>query len=164
MRLGLFVGLCAGVCGCAAIARSGDQDDAGLAAHDAHVTVDLGTADLTQHVGPVADMTISCIVPLVGEFCPPVIYVSTTGSDFNSGEMPAFPVRTIPTAIAKALKCQGAPCPIVVAGGTYDGQVVLRDGLTILGGYTQDFLKRDPVVGSFDPADYDTEFLFATAD
>src|SRR5262245_46651856 len=101
------------------------------------------STDLARPGG--GDAAMACIVPPRGEFCPPVIYVSTSGDDFNNGMRPDQAVRTIPVGIARAQRCSGPPCPIVIAGGTYDGQVVLADDLSLYGGFTQDFSMRDPV-------------------
>jgi hypothetical protein len=72
---------------------------------------------------------------------PPILYVSTTGNDSNPGTQSA-PKLTIQNAIAAA----ASPCEIHVAEGTYEitSQITMKQGVSIMGGYTSAFDARDP--------------------
>ncbi len=80
---------------------------------------------------------------------PNVLHVSAVGVDANPGTRNE-PMRTIQWAVAAA-----AADPMIdtirVATGTYGidvanaGSIVMVDGVSLWGGYSLDFLKRDPV-------------------
>src|SRR5688572_6564521 len=74
-----------------------------------------------------------------------IIYVSIDGDDGKSGISPSAAVQTIATGIERALGCAPKPCELHVAEGTYDGQVELANGVSVLGGYAGDWSVRDPV-------------------
>src|SRR5438067_13075646 len=86
----------------------------------------------------------TCLAPKIGEFCPPAIFVSTAGNDALPGTSPATAVRHVGVGILRALSCAGAPCLVLIAAGTYQEQVQLHEDVNLWGGYTQDFLARDP--------------------
>src|SRR5579883_3048568 len=74
----------------------------------------------------------------------PMIYVSPSGNDGDTGAAPANAVQTIQVGIVRALACSGAPCNVAVAAGNYTGPITLGDGVKIFAGYTLDFATRDP--------------------
>ncbi len=63
------------------------------------------------------------------------VFVSATGLAGASGA-PYDPIGTIPEGIAKA-QATGKP-HVYVASGTYQGEVVLRAGVSVFGGYSND--------------------------
>ncbi|MCA9603695.1 MAG: hypothetical protein KC417_16805, partial [Myxococcales bacterium] len=67
------------------------------------------------------------------------VYVTTTGSDSNAGSL-AKPMRTVPAAIARAASLGR---DVLVAAGVYDGKIALTAGVSVFGGYRQDFRDRD---------------------
>jgi hypothetical protein len=73
----------------------------------------------------------------------PVIYVAHHGNDDNSGEAPMEAVRTIKVGIARALACPEYRCSVLIASGTYEESVAVADGVSLFGGYSQDFMARD---------------------
>jgi hypothetical protein len=79
-----------------------------------------------------------------GEFCPPSIFVSPMGDDAKPGTSPADAVRHINVGILRALSCTGVPCLVLIAGGQYQEQVTLHESVNLYGGYSADFLMRDP--------------------
>ena len=74
----------------------------------------------------------------------PSIYVAPSGDDTATGASAREAVHSIPVAIHRAEACPGAPCAVVIAGGKYDQQVKLADGVSLLGGFSADFKSRDP--------------------
>jgi hypothetical protein len=72
------------------------------------------------------------------------IFVSTTGSAMGPGTR-AFPFASITQGLG-ALQAQPAKKYVLVAAGLYRENVKLNDGQQIFGGYSGDFLKRDPLV------------------
>jgi hypothetical protein len=74
----------------------------------------------------------------------PSIYVAPSGDDAATGASAREAVRSIPVAIHRAEACPGVPCAVVIAGGSYDQQVKLADGVSLLGGFAADFKSRDP--------------------
>lgn len=77
-----------------------------------------------------------------------VLYVSNAGSDDNPGTR-TEPLRTIPWAVAAA-RSDATIDTVRVATGTYSidvanaGPLVVVDGVGLFGGYSLDFLERDP--------------------
>lgn len=69
---------------------------------------------------------------------------STSGVDSNTGSA-GSPKATIQAAIdtAQTVFTTGE---VRVAAGTYDETLTMVDGISLLGGYTADFLTRDPAV------------------
>ncbi len=78
----------------------------------------------------------------------PFVYVSTTGSDTGGAGTLASPYATIAKAISVAVSGQA----VLVAGGTYTvdsgaaTNVVMKDGVSLYGGYSADFSSRNPTV------------------
>lgn len=74
------------------------------------------------------------------------LYVSGAGTDGFDGTTPSTPKATIQAAIAAAVP----PCTVKVALGEYLGSaqagtnVVLRDGVSLSGGWSADFSARNP--------------------
>ncbi|HAK60825.1 MAG TPA: hypothetical protein DCO77_10650 [Nitrospiraceae bacterium] len=73
-------------------------------------------------------------------------YVSdTSGNDANSGTSPQQPMKSIPAAISAA----GSGSYVHVAAGTYrvdssaGTHIILKDGLSLFGGYAADFSSRN---------------------
>ncbi|MGD9190071.1 MAG: InlB B-repeat-containing protein, partial [Desulfobacteraceae bacterium] len=68
------------------------------------------------------------------------LYVSTSGDDANPGTL-SEPKLTIQSAIDAATE----PTEVRVAEGTYEitDQITMKDGVSLLGGYSEDFSKRD---------------------
>lgn len=79
-----------------------------------------------------------CQVPAV-----PAIYVSTKGNDAKDGRTPKSAVRTIAKALGLAVRCDGAPCPVFLAAGTWKEPVTLAGGVDLWGGFSEDFADRD---------------------
>jgi len=76
-----------------------------------------------------------------GEDCPSAIYVSVNGSDSNAGTKTS-PVKTIAKGVSLA-SAQGLK-EVRVAEGTYEeGNIVVANGVSLLGGYSSDFSARD---------------------
>jgi hypothetical protein len=71
------------------------------------------------------------------------VFVSAAGSAGGNGSRTA-PLQTITQALA-AMQAQGKKY-VLVAQGTYRENVRLFDGAQLFGGYSGDFLKRDPTV------------------
>jgi len=67
------------------------------------------------------------------------IFVSESGSSRGDGSA-AAPLNSIPAAIALA-KSAGKP-HVYVSAGTYTGEVILQEGVSIFGGYSNDGLWR----------------------
>jgi hypothetical protein len=72
------------------------------------------------------------------------LFVATTGTAMGPGTR-AFPFATIAQGVA-ALQTNPAKKYVLVANGLYRENVKLFDGAQIFGGYSNDFLKRDPLV------------------
>ncbi len=68
------------------------------------------------------------------------VYVTSRGSDRNPGTR-ARPMRSIGAAIARARR---GGKDVLVAQGNYDEHVVLVPGVSVFGGYRDDFRDRDP--------------------
>jgi hypothetical protein len=130
-----FAGLLLGVAA-VACANGGASDVAGANGADGGGTsmpTSTGDADASQNddgAGP---------TPTPGTS----IYVSTAGADTNDGMTPETAFRSIPAGIAQATQCLPSPCIVVVAAGTYTGQVELKPGVNVFGGYSADFSSRD---------------------
>jgi hypothetical protein len=81
------------------------------------------------------------------EFCieaaRPVVYVAQHGHDDNAGDAPMRAVRTIQRGIERALACPEQPCSVLIAEGSYAESVSLADGVSLFGGYSADFTRRD---------------------
>jgi len=71
-------------------------------------------------------------------------FVTDSGDDANPGTT-ALPVRTIARAVEIAGEI-GAGTHVYVAEGNYPEDVVLTEGVSLLGGYAPDFVARDPRV------------------
>ncbi len=67
------------------------------------------------------------------------VYVTTTGSDTNSGTL-AHPMRTIDAA---EMRAASENKDVLVARGIYTGTVHLVSGVSVYGGYAPDFTDRD---------------------
>jgi hypothetical protein len=69
-----------------------------------------------------------------------IIYVSITGNDANSGTR-GLPKLTIQEAIYSAK----SPCEIHVSSGVYEitSSIIMKNGVSILGGYSSDFDTRN---------------------
>ncbi|MBN2340646.1 MAG: hypothetical protein JXX29_06410 [Deltaproteobacteria bacterium] len=80
------------------------------------------------------------------------VYVSPEGIDMATGSV-LDPVRTISQGIVLAEEERKT---IFVARGEYDEQVNLIDGISIFGGYRQDFQDRDPLL-------FITEIMYSAA-
>ncbi len=68
------------------------------------------------------------------------VYVTSRGSDRNPGSR-ARPMRSLGAAIARARRLGK---DVLVAQGVYDGLVTLAAGVSVFGGYRDDFRDRDP--------------------
>ncbi len=71
------------------------------------------------------------------------IYVATTGLDTATGSTPKDPLKSVATAIARASKCSGGPCAVLIAGGRYEEAIQIVDGVNLFGAYSPDFGARD---------------------
>ena len=67
------------------------------------------------------------------------IYVSKSGYDSNDGTY-GYPVATIKRGLELA---QGNYSNVLVTGALYNENVVLKEGINLLGGYAEDFITRD---------------------
>jgi hypothetical protein len=74
---------------------------------------------------------------------PEVVFVSPAGDDANSGIDPTHPVATLDRGVKVALSLAR---PVLVARGIYAGPLVLKPGLTLIGGYSPDFEVHDEVL------------------
>lgn len=80
-----------------------------------------------------------------------VLHVSPAGDDANDGTK-TNPKKTIPAAIAEGVNLNLVPVAVLVSEGTYlvdsggpsPTQVVLAEGVSLYGGYSADFSRRDP--------------------
>ena len=82
--------------------------------------------------------------------CDNAIFVSKGGSDLNSGDI-AHPMLTIIAGVAKAN--ESGKKDVYISEGTYNGSVVMVDGISIYGGYREsDLWSRDvstyPIINS----------------
>jgi hypothetical protein len=117
----------------------------GNGAPDAGAAPPPPDASTTGMLGPPMDGAMPfCLVPNEGmEYCPEAIYVSTTGDDTHSGKKPSEALRHVQMGIIRATSCFG--CVVVVAGGTYDEQVVVHENISMFGGFNDAFSERDLV-------------------
>lgn len=103
------------------------------------ITADGCECERWDGIGPPPDIggDIDCdgIIDDVNTF----IFVSERGSDTNPGTQ-VSPMRTITNGSARA---QAEGKSLLVAGGTYIEQVNLRSGVSVFGGYRNDFRDRD---------------------
>jgi len=76
----------------------------------------------------------------------PAIYVANNGNDDLSGDSPEQAVRTIAIGIDRAKQCSPEPCEVRVQQGEYEEAVELVSGVSLFGGYSSQFVLRDPQV------------------
>lgn len=97
---------------------------------------------------PAGDASLAADAARPGDALDPenVFYVATTGADWNAGDDPAHPFRTVAHAITRAAACAPAPCSIRIAEGVYTEVVMLAPGVDLEGGWAPGFVDRDVVV------------------
>ena len=71
------------------------------------------------------------------------IFVAKNGSDLNPGTL-SLPVRSIAVGLQRAVDFDRRD--VYVATGVYSESVVLANGKGLFGGYSSDFLSRDPLL------------------
>ncbi len=75
-----------------------------------------------------------------------VFYVAMDGADWNTGDEPAHPFRTVGHAITAAAACTPAPCRVRISQGTYVEVVTLAAGVDLEGGWAPGFTGRDLIL------------------
>jgi len=124
--------------------------DAGSAPWSGLSGVPNGFMDGVDNAGPVnqqcapgravigfdANGDIICEEPL--DFTAGTVFVAPIGSDSNSCLEVTSPCQTITAGLSKSAGGQ-----VVVAQGTYNESIALRDGIDLLGGYNATFTVRD---------------------
>lgn len=118
-----------------------------LAAGTLAVSVNAGTASATQQIN-LSNISFNVYDPAAAP--PPFVHVSFSGSDTTGTGTSALPYATIAKAISVAVSGQA----VLVAGGTYTvdsgattpTNVVMKDGVSLYGGYAANFSSRDPAV------------------
>ncbi len=98
------------------------------------------TGDLPDRAAPWTDENCDGIDGVIGD----AIFVSASGTVAGTGTMSA-PFNTISRGVT-ALQANPAKKYVLVTNGVYRENVKLFEGAQIFGGYSGDFLKRDPLV------------------
>lgn len=116
-------------------------------AHDAHDANDGGASDASDGGKPADASGDAKGDGCAGDACAgptgDSVYVAPGGDDNDPGTKDA-PVRSIFVGIARAQQCQGTPCAVKIAEGTYADALTLASGVDLYGGYAPDFASRDP--------------------
>ena len=118
-----------------------------LAAGNLAVSVNAGTASGTQQIN-LSNINFNVYDPAATPA--PFVHVSSSGSDTTGTGTSALPYATIAKAMSVAVSGQA----VLVAGGTYTvdsgaatpTNVVMKDGVSLYGGYAANFSSRDPAV------------------
>ncbi len=103
---------------------------------------DLSGTEATQNITIDSDKTITAVFDGNG------IFVATTGDDGNDGTI-SSPMATINAAIDEAVN-MGGDMGVFVSEGTYEvdyatqTHIVLVEGISLYGGFSSDFLEKDP--------------------
>jgi hypothetical protein len=133
----------------------GENDDLALA--DLAVFADSGGIPTHDLAGQPF-----CYPPRNGELCPDAIFVSPAGDDTKDGKSPGDAVQHINMGITRSLACYPNTCVILVAVGNYQEQVTLHENISILGGYSADFVNNDPVANVVNITSTETKTVIAS--
>ena len=116
--------------------------DSGLNFLDAE---DSGAAQMQSDSGLDASVSLDSGVGFSDAGAEARIFVSKTGDDSADGLSPQTSLLTIQAGLSKSRECQPSPCEVLISVGNYSEQVILHDGASLWGGFSEDFARQDPM-------------------
>ncbi len=126
--------------------QTGDQLDADLRLENGCECTVQSTDDLPESISVLAGQVLDANCDGADGVVAESFYVVPGGDDTAPGSH-LFPMGTISAAVdaaAKSLETNFRRPNVFVAAGSYEEVLVLREGVRVYGGYSPDFMIRDP--------------------